>query len=76
MWEDKPTATHKERQNAIAFVYQIACDHRNRGRYGYTQIRDETTQEVFTYEDMLRVLRVIHGEAAKAHKEEVLRNGN
>lgn len=59
------TATLKERQNALAFAYQVLTDKRNLNRYSMTQIRNTETMECFTYGDMLRVLRVMHAEVVE-----------
>jgi hypothetical protein len=59
------TATMKERQTALAFAYQLLTDKRNSNRYSMTQIRNMNTMECFTYDDMLRVMRVMHAEVVE-----------
>ena len=63
------TVSLKDRQNALAFAYQILSDKRNMNKYSMSQIRDMNTMETFDFFDMLRVLRVMHVEVVEAQKE-------
>lgn len=63
------TATAKERRDALSLAYQVLTDEHNLRKYSMCGIRDTKTMELFEYGDMLRVLRVMHGEVTKQLKK-------
>ena len=61
--------TLKDKKQALKLAYQIVTDKRNNNRYMFTSLASKYSPEIFTYFDMLRVLRAMFDELVDAQEK-------